>query len=121
MTEAADERTPYFGAAWAYLLEPCTTWPAVDDDRYTGPWDNQTSETILLISRVFDPATPHASAQAAATSLADAQLLTIDGWGHSYFEGGLSSCANAYMAAYLLNQTLPPADTVCAEDVPPFS
>lgn len=121
MVKEAEARTPYFGAAWAYLSEPCVFWQATDADRYTGPWNAETSTTILLVSRVYDPATPHASAVAASRTLGNAELLTIDGWGHSYFEGGLSTCANTYMAAYLIDRALPPPNTICAEDVAPFS
>jgi pimeloyl-ACP methyl ester carboxylesterase len=121
MVERADERTPYFGAGWAYLVEPCLFWPAQDDDRYEGPWNVPTSATILLISRVYDPATPHTSAVAASQTLANARLLTIDGWGHSYFEGGLSTCANEIMATYLIDLELPAPGTICPEDTPPFS
>ena len=79
----------------------------------TGPWDVPTSATILLISRVYDPATPHTSAVAASQTLANARLLTIDGWGHSYFEGGLSTCANEIMATYLIDLELPAPGTIC--------
>jgi pimeloyl-ACP methyl ester carboxylesterase len=121
MARAAEERTPYFGALWAYLAQPCLFWPAHDADRYTGPWDVPTSATILLISRIYDPATPHTGAVAAAETLANARLLTIDGWGHSYFDGGRSTCANEIMAIYLIDLELPAPGTVCAEDAPPFS
>jgi len=121
MVRSAEERTPYFGALWSYIVQACTFWPAQDADRYTGPWDRPTSATILIISRVFDPATPHTSAIAASWTLANARLLTIDGWGHSYFDGGLSTCANEVMAAYLIDRQLPAPGTVCPEDVPPFS
>ena len=121
MVQGAEERTPYFGAAWAYIVQPCLFWTADDADRYTGPWDIPTSATILLISRVYDPATPHPGAVAASQTLANARLLTIDGWGHSYFEGGLSTCANEIMATYLIDLQLPAPGTVCPEDAPPFS
>jgi pimeloyl-ACP methyl ester carboxylesterase len=120
MVTAANERSPWFGEAWAYLLEPCTFWPARDEDRYAGPWNRERSAPILIVSRRFDPATPHASAEAAVSSLGDARLLTIDGWGHSYFEGGRSTCANDDIAAYLIDGVLPPPGKVCAEDKPPF-
>ena len=80
-----------------------------------------TSATILLISRVYDPATPHSGAVAASQTLANARLLTIDGWGHSDFEGGLSTCAYELMASYLIDRQLPAPDTTCREDTPPFS
>ena len=72
----------YFGTLWTYLAMPCALWPAEDADRYMGPWDAETSAPILLISRLYDPATPHGGAMAAAETLANARLLTIDGWGH---------------------------------------
>jgi pimeloyl-ACP methyl ester carboxylesterase len=121
MASRAEERTPYFGALWAYLAQPCLFWQAQDADRYTGPWDVPTSATILLVSRIYDPATPHTGAVAASETLANAQLLTIDGWGHSYFEGGRSTCANELMATYLIDVELPAPNTVCPEDVSPFS
>ena len=121
MVRRAEERTPYFGGVWASIVEPCVFWPAEDADRYTGPWDAPTSATILLISRVYDPATPHSSAVAASQTLANARLLTVDGWGHSYFEGGLSTCANEIMATYLVDLQLPAPGTICPEDEPPFS
>jgi hypothetical protein len=120
MVRLAEERTPYFGAAWAYIVQPCLFWPAQDEDRYEGPWDVPTSATILLISRIYDPATPHTGAVAAAQTLANARLLTIDGWGHSYFEGGRSTCANEIMATYLIDLELPAPGTICPEDMPPF-
>ena len=120
MARRAEERAPYFGALWTYLALPCAGWPADDADRYTGPWDAETSATILLISRVHDPATPHGGAVLAAETLANAQLLTIDGWGHGFFLAGRSTCADDVMAAYLIDLELPPVDTICAEDVAPF-
>ncbi len=111
----------YFGTLWTYLALPCAFWPAEDADRYTGPWDAETSATILLISRLYDPATPHGGAVAASETLANARLLTIDGWGHGFFDAGRSTCADDSMAAYLIDLELPPVDTICPEDVPPFS
>jgi hypothetical protein len=47
--------------------------------------------------------------------------MTIDGWGHSYYEGGRSTCANEIMATYLIDVQLPAPDTICPEDEAPFS
>ena len=121
MARRAEERSPYFGPLWTYLALPCAFWPAEDTDRYTGPWDAETSAPILLISRVYDPATPHGGAVAAAETLANARLLTIDGWGHGYYLAGRSTCADDYMAAYFIDLALPPAGAVCPEDAPPFA
>jgi pimeloyl-ACP methyl ester carboxylesterase len=121
LARRADERTPYFGSLWVYQALPCAFWPGADADRYTGPWDAETSAPILLISRLFDPATPHSSAVAAAETLANARLLTIDGWGHGYFVGGRSTCADDLTAAYFVDLALPPVGTVCPEDIAPFA
>lgn len=121
MARQAEARTPHFGALWTYQGMPCAFWPAEDADRYTGPWDAETSAPILLISRLYDPATPHGGAVLAAETLANARLLTIDGWGHGYFVAGRSTCADDFTAAYFIDLTLPPEGTICAEDVAPFS
>ena len=120
MARAADERTPYFGAMWTNFGLPCAVWPAQDADRYRGPWDAPTSAPILLLSRRFDPATPHSSAVAASHTLANARLLTIDGWGHGYHVAGRSTCADEAMAAYFIDGLLPAADTICPVDARPF-
>jgi pimeloyl-ACP methyl ester carboxylesterase len=120
LARAAEERTPYFGALWTYVSLPCAFWPAQDADRYRGPWDAPTSVPLLLLSRRFDPATPHGGAVAAAQTLANARLLTIDGWGHGYYLAGKSTCADDATAAYLIDGQLPAVGTVCPEDAPPF-
>jgi pimeloyl-ACP methyl ester carboxylesterase len=121
MARSAEERTPDFGALWAYVSLPCAFWPARDADRYRGPWDTPTSVPLLLISRRFDPATPFAGAVAASQTLANARLLTIDGWGHGYYLSGKSTCADEAAAAYLIDGRLPAEGTVCPEDASPFS
>jgi pimeloyl-ACP methyl ester carboxylesterase len=121
MARQAEARTPYFGTLWTYMAMPCAFWPAKDADRYMGPWDAETSAPLLLISRLYDPATPHGGAVKAAKTLANARLLTIDGWGHAFFVAGRSTCADDAMTTYVIDLALPPVGTVCAEDVAPFS
>ncbi|HYJ13767.1 MAG TPA: alpha/beta hydrolase [Thermomicrobiales bacterium] len=120
IAQSAAERSPYFGPLWLYQSVPCAFWPAEDDDRYEGPWDAETSATILILSRVFDPATPHGGAIAAEQTLANARLLTINGWGHGFNTAGRSTCADDAMTAYLIDGTLPPVGTECGVDEQPF-
>lgn len=120
IAKSAAERSPYLGELWLYQSLPCAFWPATDADRYQGPWNAETSATILIISRAFDPATPHGGAIEAEKTLANARLLTIDGWGHGYFTAGTSTCADEATAAYFIMGELPPVGTVCKEDTPPF-
>jgi pimeloyl-ACP methyl ester carboxylesterase len=115
----ADERSPYFGAAWTYVSFPCAGWPAQDRARYVGPWDRETASPILLVGTTTDPATPYHNAVSTSHELANARLLTLDGWGHSAFLQG-STCIDQYETAYLIDGTLPTPQTTCSPDSPPF-
>jgi len=114
-----DRRFGPFGSYWAYLSEPCATWPAVDHDRYTGPFGHRTSAPALIIGTRFDPATPYRNARALARHLPGSRLLTLNGWGHVAL--GKSTCIAAYIDRYLVNLALPPPATTCRPDQRPFS
>ena len=116
----ADRQGRGFGSLWTYQSLPCATWPFHDPDRYTGPWDRDTANPILLIGNSQgDPATPYPDARATAKLLADARLLTLDSFGHTAF-GGISSCIDHYVNRYLIEGKLPPKGTVCQPDREPF-
>jgi pimeloyl-ACP methyl ester carboxylesterase len=114
-----DGQSPFFGSAWTWLSEPCSTWPARDRDRYSGPFNHATSTPVLVIGNFYDPATPYQGAQMVADMLPGARLLSLDGWGHTSL--GQSRCIDSYVSAYLLRQELPPPGTVCPPDTVPFS
>lgn len=117
----ANAQSRGFGPWWVYLSQPCTTWPVTDPDRYTGPWNRDTANPILLIgNRRGDPATPYTNARAAAGILADARLLTVDTYGHTAAFRGLSTCVDHAAQHYLLTTELPPPGTVCQPDHAPF-
>ena len=101
---------------WAWLAEPCSTWPATAAARYTGPWNRRTASPVLVIGLTHDPATPYESAVAMSNQLARARLLTIDGYGHGTFG---QACAFGYVSRYLIDRTLPPRRTRC-RGVQPF-
>jgi pimeloyl-ACP methyl ester carboxylesterase len=113
-----DRRFGPFGSFWAYLSEPCATWPARDHDRYTGPFNRRTSAPILIVGTRFDPATPYANARAAARQLPNSRLLTLDGWGHIALPK--SACIATYVDRYLVTGALPPPGTTCRPDQQPF-
>lgn len=115
----ADREAPYFGRAWSWAGVACAEWPVSDlDDRYTGPWDAQTSDTVLVVGTRFDPATRYESAQFVSELLPNARLLTLEGYGHTSL--AQSACIDAYVADYLVNTTLPPEGATCQTDVVPF-
>jgi pimeloyl-ACP methyl ester carboxylesterase len=113
-----DRRFGPFGSFWAYLSEPCATWPAADRDRYTGPFYRRTSAPVLIIGTRFDPATPYANARTVARQLPGSRLLTLDGWGHVAL--GKSACIAGYVDRYLVGLALPPPGTTCRPDQRPF-
>src|SRR5215813_11540055 len=108
------------GRVVAWAAEPCATWPATADNPYTGPWNRTTAHPILVVNTTYDPATPHQGAEAMVRELADARLLTLEGYGHTALENP-SSCVNEYESRYLIDGTLPPVGATCRQDTPPFA
>lgn len=116
--QARDEVAPYFGSLWTWASAACATWPGQAEDRYTGPWTEQTSAPVLVVGTTFDPATPYSGAQAVAGLLPGSRLLTVAGWGHTSL--GYSTCADSAVARYLVSTRLPAEGTRCAFDLTPF-
>lgn len=69
-----------------------------------------------MIGTRYDPSTPYSGAQAMARELADARLLTNDGYGHTALFNNASSCISSYEARYLVDGTLPPPGATCRPD-----
>jgi pimeloyl-ACP methyl ester carboxylesterase len=112
-------RAGVMGAPNVWFDEPCSTWPVRTPAAYTGPWDRPTAP-ILVIGNTTDPSTPYENAVEMVNELANAQLLTVDGYGHTQLLNP-SQCANDAMLAYFLDGTLPAVGTVCPQDDPPFA
>lgn len=109
------ERAGLNGWPW---VAACSGWTAMATSPYFGPWDRYAGP-VLVIGNTFDPATPYSSAQRTAEELADGHLLTVDGFGHTELLNP-SRCAKRHVAAYLIDATLPPEGTRCAQDGSPF-
>jgi pimeloyl-ACP methyl ester carboxylesterase len=115
----ADERTPYFGRPWHWISSICASWPGADDDRYIGPWNRRTAQTVLVVGTRYDPATRYRGAVTTERLLGRARLLTVHAWGHTSLL--TSTCADAATAAYLLKGELPAPGTVCEANSVPFA
>lgn len=113
-------RSGAFGPLWSWWSAGCAAWPGLNQDRYTGPWNRPTANTILVVGNTADPATDYSNSVAMAHDLARARLLTVAGYGHSALLN-TSSCANGYITRYLLTGVLPPSGTVCTQDTAPFA
>ncbi|MEV0407297.1 alpha/beta hydrolase [Actinoallomurus sp. NPDC050550] len=121
LARRAYARSGALGPEWVWVAEEaCATWPAANSpDRYTGPWNRRTANPVLLIGNTGDPATPYWGSIAMSRELARAELLTVDGYGHTEF-GNPSTCAADYEAEYMTTGALPPHGTVCHQDRQPF-
>ena len=78
-----------------------------------------TAAPVLVVGNVFDPATRYEGAVTVNELLPNSRLLTVNGWGHTSI--GLSACAEAVEATYLLTGALPTPGQVCQQDHNPFA
>jgi len=119
---AADRRTKYFGAFYAWLTVQCArnTWTARDQDVYRGPFDRRTAAPVLVIGSTWDPATSYGNAVKVARMLPNSRLVASDSWGHE--AAGTSACVDNTLWAYLIHPLAPaPRVTHCRGDVQPFA
>ncbi|MEU5811135.1 alpha/beta hydrolase [Streptomyces sp. NPDC047718] len=121
LEEGSAARAGDAGRYWTWAAEPCATWPARAADRYDGPWNKPTAHPVMVVGTRYDPSTPYTGSEAMAKTLADARLLTHDGYGHTALFNNASSCVKAYESRYVVDGTLPPPGTTCRPDEQPFS
>ena len=75
--DAADAQFGTFGRIWTWASSICAAWPNGDADRYIGPWNHNTSNPVLVIGNLFDPATRYQGAVTRVES--PAELAAADG------------------------------------------
>ncbi|WP_067902269.1 alpha/beta hydrolase [Nocardia vaccinii] len=119
LAESSTLRAGTIGPTWSWTTEACSTWPGRAAHRYTGPW-NRSTTPILTLNNTYDPATPYRDGQAMTAELGNARLLTVAGYGHTTLINP-NNCAIAHENNYLVRGVLPPPDTVCQPDTPPFT
>ncbi|MFD7613517.1 alpha/beta hydrolase [Streptomyces sp. NPDC059828] len=119
LADFGQARAGDLGRLIPWSTSACAVWPATAADPYTGPW-NRPTPPLLVVNSTFDPVTPHQGALAMTRELANARLLTIKGYGHTALANP-SVCADEYESRYLVDGVLPPAGTLCAQDIPPFT
>ncbi|NNF55910.1 MAG: alpha/beta fold hydrolase [Acidimicrobiales bacterium] len=118
--DSLDENGYIFGPLWTWSSSVCDNWPGADDDRYTGPWNAETANPVLVVNNEFDPATAYVGAVAMDNELGNSQLLTVVG-GRGHIASQSSACAAFFIEQYVLTQSLPPVGLDCEPNVPdPF-
>jgi pimeloyl-ACP methyl ester carboxylesterase len=116
----ASARSGVVGPDWVWPVEACAQWPVLARDRYAGPFNRPTAAPILVVGNTVDPATPYQGAVAMSRDLADARLLTVDGYGHTELVNP-SNCAAAAEDRYFVTGALPPRGAVCHQNSLPFA
>jgi TAP-like protein len=117
---AAAASADTFGPTAAWNSFGCADWSAAAaQDRYSGPWNRPTASTILVIGNTGDPWTAYQDSVAMSHELANARLLTVDGYGHT-MTANPSTCAMNDMVNYTITGALPAPGTVCQQGTNPF-
>ncbi len=100
---------PRLGASIGNELLPCANWPV--EPVAPRPFPSAAgSNPILVVGNTGDAATPFSQAEAMASGLDNAVLVTHEGTGHTSYG---NPCVDEITAAYLVDLTLPAEDTVC--------
>lgn len=118
---AGDRAAPDFGRLWTWASAPCatSTWTVKDEDAYRGPFTRATSNPVLVVGNLWDPATNYRGAVATSLLLPNSRLLTSNSWGHTAY--GTSDCVTGAVDRYLLTRKVPAVGASCVGDVQPFT
>lgn len=116
----ADAVAENFGRSWLEEARWCESWPA-PAHRYAGHFSQPTTNPLLAIGNTFDPATPLAGARHLTRLFPNAELVTLDGYGH-LSTADPSARARKALGDYLLDPgTRLEPGLVCKPDHDPFS
>jgi pimeloyl-ACP methyl ester carboxylesterase len=97
-------------------LEQCSFWPVPPTSK-PGRVQAAGLPTVLVVSSTGDPATPYEDGVSLAKQL-QARLLTVENDGHTIALQGVNGCADNITTRYLVDLSLPAADTKCAKGQP---
>ncbi|WP_374928513.1 alpha/beta fold hydrolase [Kytococcus sedentarius] len=104
---AFEEEAPLWGEFLLGEVSLCEEWPVEPAEPFEAVAKG--SEPILVIGTTRDPATPLEWAEAAAESLENGHLLTLDGDGHTAYRRG-NECIDTAVDDYLLTGAVPEGD-----------
>ncbi|MBV6699780.1 alpha/beta hydrolase [Kitasatospora aureofaciens] len=115
-----EKEAPTFGRYQAFDAPACASWPApaVDAERYAGPWNKKSANTVMVIGNLYDPATQYKFAQRMQQELGNAVLVSVDSIEHCAV--GRSKALNELVTRYLVDQRPPQAGQLLKPDLDPF-
>lgn len=96
---------------YAVLDVTCSNWPYPAADA-PSVYDAAGAAPILVIGTSNDPATPYAWAKSLADQLESGVLISVEGEGHTAYNGD-NSCVNDVVDEYFLKGTVPSDDPEC--------
>lgn len=112
ISKAAPTIGPYITLDdFAVLDVLCNNWPYPAAD-FPDEYDAEGAAPILVIGTTNDPATPYIWAQALAKQLSSGVLITVEGDGHTAYNGD-NACVNQVVDQYFLDSTVPDSDPEC--------
>lgn len=114
-----ERQMPTFGRFLAWS-DPavCAAWPLERRDVYSGPWNRRTPNPVLVYGNFYDPATQYEFSRRMTRQLGNAQLVSVDAFGHTIL--GTSRCTDRIATNYLIELRLPGPGTVCHPNTQPF-
>ncbi|GAA3035544.1 alpha/beta hydrolase [Kitasatospora sp. NPDC006786] len=118
--KAWEKDMPTFGRYQAFDAPACASWPAParDAERFSGPWNKKTSNTVMVIGNLYDPATQYKFAQRMQQELSNAVLVSVDSIEHCAV--GRSQALNKLVTRYLVDGTAPAAGQLLKPDAEIF-
>lgn len=96
---------------YAVLDVLCNNWPYPVAD-FPTQYTAAGAGPILVIGTTNDPATPYSWSVALAEQLSSGVLITVEGDGHTAYNGS-NSCVNSIVDEFFLNGTVPGKDPKC--------
>ncbi|KAI0133947.1 TAP-like protein-domain-containing protein [Xylariales sp. AK1849] len=113
------EQQSFIGEIWSKVMLGCFGWSIKATEIFTGPFAGDTATPILFVSNTYDPVTPIENALTSAPNYKNAQVLTIDGMGHTT-SATQNNCGYAKISAYFQTSKLPGNDYLCPLEAGPF-
>ncbi|CAN8103649.1 unnamed protein product [Discula destructiva] len=107
------------GDIWIRTMLGCTGWSAKAAEMFSGPFGGHTETPMLFVGNTYDPTTPLDNAISSASKYQHAQVLVIDGMGHTT-RSTQNRCGFLKIAEYFQTSQMPGDDSFCALEEGPF-
>ncbi|TVY85210.1 putative hydrolase [Lachnellula suecica] len=114
------ENESIIGETWIKGELGCTGWSIKASEIFTGPFGGDTATPVLFVSNTYDPVTPIENSISSVPNYKNAQMLTIDGMGHTT-SATRNTCGYAKIRAYFQTNQLPGNGSFCPLEVGPFN